>query len=95
MILTVGALYFNRRGFYPHGSPLVYAIAMSWLISFTVALPITAIFKVNPKLFALARWEKDGEVYDRWSIRAFRWVLLHSPLGWINANSIERRPHGL
>jgi Glycosyl-4,4'-diaponeurosporenoate acyltransferase len=89
MVLTVGALYFNRRGFYPHGNPLIYALAMSWLISFTVALPITAIFavfKANPKLFALARWEKEGEVYDRWSIRAFRWVLLHSPLGWINAN---------
>jgi hypothetical protein len=86
MILTVGALYFNRRGFYPHGNPLTYALAMSWLISFTVALPITAVFKVNPKLFSLARWEKGGEVYDRWSIRAFRWVLLHSPLGWINAN---------
>jgi Glycosyl-4,4'-diaponeurosporenoate acyltransferase len=89
MVLTVGALYFNRRGFYPHGNPLTYALAMSWLISFTVALPITAIFavfKVNPKPFALARWEKEGEVYDRWSLRAFRWVLLHSPLGWINAN---------
>jgi len=86
MILTVGALYFNRRGFYPHGNPLIYALALSWLISCTVALPITAVFKVSPKLFSLARWEKEGRVYDRWSIRAFRWVLLHSPLGWINAN---------
>lgn len=87
VIFTVGALCFNRRGFYPpHGSPLIYAIAMSWLIAVTVALPSSAIFMVNPKLFSLACWEKEGKVYDRTSIRAFRWVLLHSPLGWINPN---------
>jgi len=34
----------------------------------------------------LAHWEKQGEIYDRAGIRAFRWVLLHSPLGWINPN---------
>ena len=77
-------VYFNRRGFYPPGgSPLIYAIAMSWLIAIT-ALPISAVFKLSPKLFSLARWEKEGAIYDRTSIRAFRWVLLHSPLGWIN-----------
>ena len=89
-VLTVGAILFNRHGFYPpHGNPLIYTLAMSWLISFTVALPITAVFavfKVGPRLFSLARWEKEGRVYDRWSVRAFRWVLVRSPLGWINAN---------
>jgi hypothetical protein len=86
-ILTVGALLFNRRGFYPpHGNPLIYALAMSWLISFAVALPIGVIFKANPKLFVFARWEKEGRVYDRGSVRAFRWALLHSPLGWINVS---------
>jgi Glycosyl-4,4'-diaponeurosporenoate acyltransferase len=84
VIFSVGALYFNRRGFYPHGNPLIYAIAMSWLIAITVALPISATFKMYPGLFSLARWEKEGELYDRAGIRAFRWVLLHSPLGWIN-----------
>ena len=83
-LFTAGAVYFNRRGFYPpHGSPLIYAIAMSWLIAIAT-LPISALFKLSPKLFALARWEKDGAVYDRTGVRAFRWVLLHSPLGWIN-----------
>jgi hypothetical protein len=37
-------------------------------------------------LFSPAHWEKQGEIYDRTGIRAFRWVLFHSPLGWINAN---------
>ena len=86
-ILTFAAVYFNRRGFYPHGNPLIYAIAMSWLIAITVAMPSSVIFlKVNLKLFSPARWEKEGKVYDRTSVRAFRWLLLHSPLGWINPN---------
>lgn len=87
VIFTVGALYSIDRDFYPpHGSPLVYAIAMSWLMTITVAVLTSAIFRVNPTLFSLARWEKDGAVYDRGSIRAFRWMLLHSPLGWMNPN---------
>ena len=86
-ILTLGAVYFNRSRFYPpHGSPLLYAIALSWLIAITVAVPASIFFNVNPKRFSLARWEKEGEVYDRASIRAFRWVVLHSPVGWINSN---------
>jgi hypothetical protein len=86
-VLTVGSILFNRRGFYPpHGNPLIYALAMSWLVSFMVALPIALIFKVNPELLSLAHWEQEGEVYDRWSVQAFRWILLHSPLGWINSS---------
>jgi hypothetical protein len=86
MTFTIATLYFNRRGFYPpHGHPFIYAISMSWLIAFSVAM-LTAIFKMNPKLFSLFRWEKDGKVYDHTGIRAFRWVLLKSPLGWINGN---------
>jgi Glycosyl-4,4'-diaponeurosporenoate acyltransferase/Methyltransferase domain len=85
IILTFAAVYFNRRGFFPpHGNPLVYALAMSWLISIVLALPASAFFRMHPKLFALAPWEKDGKVYDRTGIRAFRWVVIHSPLGWIN-----------
>jgi Glycosyl-4,4'-diaponeurosporenoate acyltransferase len=41
---------------------------------------------VNLKLFSLAHWEKQGKIYDRAGIRTFRWVLFHSPLGWINPN---------
>ena len=85
VFFSLGAIYFNRRGFYPpHGNSLIYALAMSWLIAIAVVLPASVIFKMNQKLLGLARWEKDGEVYDRTSIRAFRWVLLHSPFGWIN-----------
>jgi len=87
VIFTVGALYsIDGRVFRPHGNPLLYALAMSWLIAFAVALSASAFFRMNRTLFPLARWENDGEVYDRRSVRAFRWVLRQSPLGWINPN---------
>ena len=87
-ILTLGSIYaIHGRAFPPHGNPLVYSVAMSWLIAITIATVSSFIFfKVKPTLFSLAYWEKRGEIYDRAGIRAFRWVLFHSPLGWINPN---------
>jgi hypothetical protein len=85
VIFTAGALYSTKGDvFHPHGNPLLYAIATSWLISIVVVFPTSAFFRVNPELLPLARWENDGQVYDLRSVRAFRWVLLRSPLGWIN-----------
>ncbi len=87
MVFTVSALYALDRDFYPpHGNPLVYALAMSWLISFAVAMLTAAIFSAYPKLFSLAGWENDGKVYDQMRVGAFRRILRHSPLGWINPN---------
>jgi hypothetical protein len=88
VILTFGSIYaIHGRAFPPHGNPLVYSIAISWLIAITIATVSSAIFfRVNPRLFSLARWEKQGEIYENAGVRAFRRVLFHSPLGWINAN---------
>src|SRR5580658_2112493 len=88
VILTAGSMYsIQGRAFPPHGNPLVYSLAISWLVCLTIAFLSSAIFfRVNPKLFSLAHWEKQGEIYDRAGMRAFRWVLFHSPLGWINGN---------
>lgn len=88
LILTAGSIYLIKgRAFPPHGNPLVYSLAMSWLISITIAFASSAIFfRVNLPLFSSARWEKGGEIYDRLGVRAFRYVLFHSPLGWINAS---------
>ena len=86
-ILTAGSVYSILGRTFPNGNPLVYSLAMSWIIGMTIAVVSSAIFfRVNPKLFSLAHWEKQGEVYDRAGIRAFRWVVFHSPLGWINPN---------
>jgi hypothetical protein len=88
VIFTVGALYsIDGDLFHPHGNPLLFCLAISWIICLTIAVVSSAIFfRVNPTLFSLAPWEKRGEIYDRAGIRAFRWVLFHSPLGWINGN---------
>jgi len=85
--VAVGVRLIMRGVFSPHGNPLVYSLAISWLVSITIATLSSAIFfRVNPKLFSLAHWEKRGEIYGRAGIGAFRWVLFHSPLGWINPN---------
>jgi hypothetical protein len=85
-ILTAWSLYsIDGDAFPPHRHPLVYGLAMTWLV--TIALAVVAggfISRVDPKLFSLADWEREGEIYDRAGIRAFRWVLFHSPLAWIN-----------
>lgn len=87
LILTAGSVYSIDGRAFPHGNPFVYSLAISWLISITIAFASSAIFfRANPRLFSLAHWEKQGEIYGRTGIRAFRWVLFHSPLGWINAN---------
>ena len=85
--IAVGIRLILRGAFHPHGNPLVYTLAVSWLIAIIIATLTSAIFfRVNPKLFSLASWEKDGAIYERADIRAFRWLLFHSPLGWINPN---------
>jgi len=88
VILTVLSTYsiINGKSF-PRGNPLVYSLATSWLIAINIAFVSSGIFfRVNPKRFSLAHWEKQGEIYERAGVRAFRWVLFHSPLGWINPN---------
>ena len=88
LILSSGSVYaIGGLPFPPHGNPLVYSLALSWLVSITVATVTSAVFfRMNPTLFSLANWEKQGRIYDRAGIRIFRWVLFHSPLGWINPN---------
>jgi len=87
VVLTAGSTWSISGRAVPHGNPLVYALAISWLISITIAIVGSAIFfRVNPRLFSLADWERQGGIYDRTGIRSFRWLLFHSPLGWINGN---------
>jgi hypothetical protein len=88
VVLTVASVYsIHARAFPPHGNPVVYSLAISWLVSITIAMASSAIFfRVNPTMFSLANWEKNGKIYDRAGVRSFRWLLLHTPLGWINPN---------
>jgi len=88
VVLTVGSLYALGGDVHPpHGNPLVYALAVSWLSAFPIGMMSgVVIASLSPRAFSLARWEQEGEIYDRVGVQAFRRVLLNSPLGWINPN---------
>jgi hypothetical protein len=83
VIFTSGSVYLLVGAPLPHGNPLLYAVALSWLVAITGAVATGAIW-ARLRVFSLVPWEKEGEIYARTGARAFRWVLLHSPLGWIN-----------
>jgi hypothetical protein len=71
----------------PDRYPLVFAFSLTWLIMAVVAAVTSKIFvRLDPKQFRLARWEREGRVYDRVGLGVVRWVLRHTPLGWLNPN---------
>lgn len=85
--LVAGISQRARGHAFPHGNPLVYSFAVSWLIAITIAVASGFFSRwIRPTLFSPALWEKEGEIYARADLRAFRWLLLNSPLGWINPN---------
>ena len=91
-LMTVGSLYALWGEFLPpQGNSLLYALALTWLVTIAIGLGTGFIFaSADPALFSLAPWEKEGELYERAGLRAFRWILLRSGLGWINPNFYVR-----
>jgi hypothetical protein len=39
---------------------------------------------MDPMRIRFARWEREGRVYYKVGVTAFRWLLLHTPLGWLD-----------
>jgi hypothetical protein len=71
----------------PDRHPLIFAFSLTWLIMAFVAAVTGRIFvRLDPERFRLARWECEGRIYDRVGLGAVRWVLRHTPLGWLNPN---------
>ncbi|MCX6903369.1 MAG: hypothetical protein NTW03_07805 [Verrucomicrobia bacterium] len=69
----------------PDSHPVVLAFSVSWIIVLIVTgVTRDAFVKMDPKRFYFVRWERDGQVYSRVGIGAFCWLLLHSPLGWLD-----------
>jgi hypothetical protein len=69
----------------PDSHPVVVAFSVSWIIVLIVTgVTRDAFVKMDPKRFHFARWEREGQVYGRFGIGAFSWLLLHSPLGWLD-----------
>jgi hypothetical protein len=86
LLLLVGSGYglaFDILGVYRHAA--VLALCLSWLIAFfTSALTGKIFFRLNPKRHRFLRWEHEGRIYERVGVRAFQWVVLHTPLGWLD-----------
>jgi hypothetical protein len=40
--------------------------------------------RMDPKRFRLARWERQGRIYDVAGVAAVCWLLRHTSLGWLN-----------
>ena len=71
----------------PDRHPLIFAFSLTWLImAFVTAITSRIFVRLDPKRFRLAGWEREGGAYDRVGLGAVRWVLQHTPLGWLNPN---------
>lgn len=67
----------------PDRQPIVFALGLSWVMACAggVTCQVFAVQDLN--WFRLARWEENGRVYEWVGLRVFRWILLHTPLGWL------------
>lgn len=75
----------------PDRHPLMFAFSLSWFIMMCAgAVTCQVFFRLDPHRFRLARWERNGRVYERAGVDAFRWLLLHTPLGWFGAQMTLR-----
>ncbi|MFZ5881934.1 MAG: hypothetical protein ACOY0R_21400 [Chloroflexota bacterium] len=71
----------------PEEHPFIFALCLSWLVTlFTSALTTKPFFAMPPSRFRVAAWERNGKIYKRLGVDTFRWMLLHTPLGWVNPN---------
>ena len=69
----------------PDRHPLLLALSLSWLIAFFASAFTAKLFlRMNPMRHRFMRWEREGRAYERMGIGAFRLVVLHTPLGWLN-----------
>jgi hypothetical protein len=85
-ILSVGSIIaLGWTGLHPDRHPLGFACSVSWFIAAAVAgFTRNAFLRMNPQWFGLARWEQESRAYERAGVAAFCWLLMHTPLGWLN-----------
>ncbi len=87
LTLGLAATYFLQNVSDPTRHPFAFALALAWLLSaFSGALLAKIFYRQDPTQFSSWQWERDGKAYERLGLLAFRWVLLRSPLAWLNPN---------
>lgn len=67
----------------PDRHPFVFALGLSWIIACGGGALSQVFWRSHPTWFRVAPWECNGRFYDWVGISAFRWVLLHTPIGWL------------
>lgn len=67
----------------PDLHPFVFALSLSWMIACAGGATSNVFFRLDPTWFRPASWECNGTPYQWIDIHAFRWILLHTPLGWL------------
>ena len=68
----------------PDVHPLVFASCVSWLVALIVSgVARDGLMRMDPMRLRIADWECEGRVYAAVGVPAFRWLLLHTPLGWL------------
>jgi len=69
----------------PDSHPVVFAASVSWGVNLVVAAVMRdVLLRMDPRRFGYAVWEREGQVYRNAGVAAFRSLLRHTPLGWLN-----------
>ncbi|MES2597104.1 MAG: hypothetical protein V4662_17290 [Verrucomicrobiota bacterium] len=67
------------------GHPVTFATSLTWVIGgFTGLFAQKFLLQMDPWRFRFRRWEREGRVYRWVGVNVFRWMLQHTPLGWLN-----------
>lgn len=70
---------------HPDSHPVVFTVSVTWFLGLLAGMLTRRVFlRMDPKRFALSRWERDGRIYDRVGVGVFGWLLQHTPFGWFD-----------
>jgi hypothetical protein len=80
---AAGGLLWTARRLDNH--PVVFTVSSTWFLGLLAGMLTRRTFlSMDPRVFALARWERDGRIYERVGVGASGWLLRHTPLGWVD-----------
>ena len=69
----------------PDNHPVVFTVSVTWFLGlFAGMFTRRSFLRMDPQRFALARWERDGRIYDRVGVGVLGWLLQRTPLGWLD-----------
>ena len=79
----------------PDRHPFVFALGLSWILACVGGATCQVFCRLDPMWFRAARWERNGRIYEWVGVKIFRWILLHTPLGWLGPLAVRPGRSGL